>query len=65
MLKNKLIDGIVKEPDGGAHVDPEKAFNAVKSEIKKTLEKLKKLDSDKLIDDRIKKYSEMGVVKER
>ena len=29
MLKNKLIDKIIKEPLGGAHHDPEKVFNNV------------------------------------
>ena len=65
MLKNKLIDGIVKEPIGGAHLDPEKACGAVKVEIKKSIDKLKKLKPEKLIQERIEKYSKMGVVKER
>jgi acetyl-CoA carboxylase carboxyl transferase subunit alpha len=65
MLKNKLIDGIVKEPIGGAHLDPEKAYGAVKVEIKKSIDKLKKLKPEKLIQERIEKYSKMGVVKER
>jgi acetyl-CoA carboxylase carboxyl transferase subunit alpha len=65
MLKNKLIDGIVKEPIGGAHLDPEKAYGAVKVEVKKSIDKLKKLKPEKLIQERIEKYSKMGVVKER
>jgi len=35
MLKNKLIDGIVKEPVGGAHTDHNKTFAIVKKEILK------------------------------
>src|SRR5690554_1583452 len=33
MLENKLIDGIIKEPIGGAHANPEEAFEIVKKEI--------------------------------
>ena len=42
MLSNKLIDGIIKEPLGGAHVNPKEAFQNVKEEIIKQLEKLAK-----------------------
>src|SRR5207253_6605604 len=35
MLKNKLIDGIISEPLGGAHTNPEEAFRLVKEEIVK------------------------------
>jgi len=65
MLKNKLIDGIIKEPLGGAHVDPAKMTEILKKEIIKNLDKLSKLDSDKLISQRIAKYSKMGTVKQR
>ena len=37
MLANKLIDGIIPEPLGGAHNDPETMFKTLKSELKKTL----------------------------
>lgn len=62
MLKNKLIDGIIKEPLGGAHANREEAFEIVKKEIEKHLEKLMAMDPQKRIDARIKKFSAMGVV---
>jgi acetyl-CoA carboxylase carboxyl transferase subunit alpha len=62
MLKNKLIDGIIKEPLGGAHANPEDAFSVVKAEIEKHLAKLIPMDPQKRIDARIKKFSAMGVV---
>lgn len=65
MKKNKLIDGIIKEPLGGAHVDPDKMADILKKEINKQLEKLLKLKPEKLIEKRIEKYSEMGTVKRR
>jgi acetyl-CoA carboxylase carboxyl transferase subunit alpha len=63
MLKNKLIDGIIKEPLGGAHCNPEEMFETVKSEIVKQIQKLKELEPDKLVEKRIQKFSKMGVTK--
>jgi acetyl-CoA carboxylase carboxyl transferase subunit alpha len=62
MLENKLIDGIIKEPIGGAHTDPTKTFEIVKKEILKHLSKLKEIDKDKLVTSRIKKFCDMGTV---
>lgn len=64
MLENKLIDGIIKEPVGGAHANHEEAAQLVKKEILKHLEKLNAVEVDKRIANRIKKFSNMGVVKE-
>ena len=64
MLKNKLVDGVIKEPCGGAHTNPEEMFSIVKKEIKKHLTKLTKEDADKLVDSRIEKFCAMGVVNE-
>lgn len=64
MLKNKLIDGVIKEPSGGAHTNPEEMFATVKKEILKHLTKLTKEDADKLVDKRIEKFCSMGVINE-
>ena len=64
MLENKLIDGVIKEPCGGAHTDPEAMFEIVKNEILKHLPKLKELDKEKLVNKRINKFCAMGVVNE-
>lgn len=64
MLSNKLIDGIIKEPLGGAHTHPEEIFASVKKTILKKLQKLKEMDVDKRIESRINKFSEMGVIDE-
>tara|TARA_R100001143_G_C3361295_1_gene136443 strand:+ start:6349 stop:7308 length:960 start_codon:yes stop_codon:yes gene_type:complete len=61
LLELKIIDGIISEPLGGAHRDFEKSADAVKKQIMKSLKQLKKKKADALIDQRIKKYSEMGV----
>lgn len=64
MLSNKLVDGVIKEPLGGAHVNPDEAYANVKAEILKHLDKLKPQDNQKRIDQRIKKFCAMGVVNE-
>jgi acetyl-CoA carboxylase carboxyl transferase subunit alpha len=65
MLHNKLIDGIIKEPIGGAHVNPPEAFTNVKDELHKQLEKLMKSDPEKRIQKRIAKFCAMGVFEEK
>ena len=60
MLKNKLIDGIIKEPVGGAHTDPEDAAKILKKEIQKNIEELNQLTTTQLINARIEKYASIG-----
>jgi acetyl-CoA carboxylase carboxyl transferase subunit alpha len=62
MLKNKLIDGIVKEPMGGAHSQPEEMFDMLKKEIIKHIDKLSEIEPQDRVKARIKKFSSMGVV---
>jgi acetyl-CoA carboxylase carboxyl transferase subunit alpha len=57
-----LVDGIIPEPLGGAHADPEAMFKQVKKEIKKHLSKLIPMHADKRVERRIRKFSSMGVV---
>ncbi|MFM7765001.1 MAG: acetyl-CoA carboxylase carboxyltransferase subunit alpha, partial [Sphingomonadales bacterium] len=64
MLKNKLVDGIIQEPLGGAHHDPETAYKNVKAAIVKEMKALKALQTDELVKQRIEKFSAMGVVEE-
>jgi len=64
MLKHKLIDGIVEEPLGGAHTNPQKMYGTLKKVILDNIKKLDKTDTDKRIEQRIEKFSKMGVVKE-
>jgi len=61
MLKNKLIDGIIPEPLGGAHTNPNEASDLLKKAIVENLNKLQKLKPEKRIEMRIKKFGEMGV----
>lgn len=60
MLQNKLIDGIIPEPTGGAHTNYHEVFSTVKSELKKHLSKLVKMKPEKRVEARIEKFSSMG-----
>ena len=61
MLSNGLVDGIIKEPVGGAHGNPLEAYENVKEEILLQYNSLKSLNADARITKRIEKYSGMGV----
>jgi acetyl-CoA carboxylase carboxyl transferase subunit alpha len=64
MKKQKLIDGIINEPLGGAHSDREAAYRLVEKAILKAYDELKGLPVNKLIEQRMDKYMQMGVFKE-
>jgi len=59
-LELNVVDGIVLEPAGGAHKDHEKTYEMVKTALSKEITALKKLKTDKLIDQRFKKFRAMG-----
>ena len=63
MKDNGLIDEIIKEPLGGAHRDREAVFESVKKAIEDTFKKLSKLSVEKLIENRMDKYTSYGVYK--
>ena len=64
MLQNKLIDGIIKEPLGGAHTDVKWMAAEVKKAILSHTKELLALDANERIEQRIDKFCAMGVVSE-
>ena len=60
MLSFGLIDGIIEEPLGGAHSDPEAMAEILKKHISETLDSLTPIPADELVTNRINKYSSMG-----
>lgn len=56
----EVIEGIIEEPLGGAHRDPDAAAKAVKEQLLKSLKKLGRLKPETLVRKRIEKYSAMG-----
>ncbi|MFZ4753399.1 MAG: acetyl-CoA carboxylase carboxyltransferase subunit alpha [Chitinophagaceae bacterium] len=55
-----LVDGVIQEPLGGAHAEPEEMAIILKKFIEKTLLELKSIDPEERINQRIAKFSNMG-----
>ena len=64
MKELKIIDGIIKEPPGGAHTNMKSAAKEVKKAILKNFKELDALNVDERIEQRIEKFCKMGVVVE-
>jgi acetyl-CoA carboxylase carboxyl transferase subunit alpha len=64
MLENKLIDGIIREPLGGAHNDVKGMAAEVKRAILENFKELDTIPARDRINQRIEKFSAMGVVEE-
>jgi acetyl-CoA carboxylase carboxyl transferase subunit alpha len=62
MLSYGLIDGIIPEPIGAAHRNTKEAFSIVKLEILKHLNSLKSIPIDQLLEARMKRFVDIGVV---
>jgi acetyl-CoA carboxylase carboxyl transferase subunit alpha len=60
-----IIDKIIPEPAGGAHIDPEQTYKNVDKHIYQALKKLEGMTVDELLDERYKKIRKLGVIEER
>jgi acetyl-CoA carboxylase carboxyl transferase subunit alpha len=60
LLALKIIDGIVPEPPGGAHLNPEAAIASAGVTIRKGIEDLSAASGQQLLDERYLKFREMG-----
>ena len=56
-----LIDEIISEPLGGAHRNPKQTAKNVKEGILRHLSDFDSLDTDAVVEDRYKRFREMGV----
>jgi acetyl-CoA carboxylase carboxyl transferase subunit alpha len=65
LLQLGIIDGIVREPLGGAHFDPQATAQEIKKTIFKTLPELLEKNEVQLVAERYDKYRGMGQVAER
>ena len=61
MQGNGLVDSIIPEPLGGAHLNPNGAIEIVKNVILKTIKELQQISPAERIDQRIEKFGQMGV----
>lgn len=60
MLDFGLVDGVIKEPLGGAHWNYDEAAANLKEYIKPILKELKTIDPEKRVSQRIEKFNKMG-----
>lgn len=60
LMALKIIDKVIKEPPSGAHNNPKAAAELIKKEIVTALEELKDKPVGQLLDERIRKYRQMG-----
>jgi acetyl-CoA carboxylase carboxyl transferase subunit alpha len=64
LLKIGIIDRIVEEPFGGAHRNHDEAASLLKNTLIEELDLMSKVKKEKLLDNRIKKFQDMGFWKE-
>lgn len=64
LMQFNIVDGIIKEPLGGAHNDHKEMGEELKKTIITTLEGLSKFSSKDLKENRYNKYRNLGVVEE-
>ena len=64
LVKMGLVDGVIPEPAGGAHCDPEQAADNILATIEKELQILAKKKKKKLLTSRYEKFRRMGVFEE-
>jgi len=62
LLELGVIDGIVKEPLGGAHSDFDAAAAALKEAIVEAFSELSELSAEQLVEERYQKFARMGSV---
>ncbi|MGA8026248.1 MAG: acetyl-CoA carboxylase carboxyltransferase subunit alpha [Bryobacteraceae bacterium] len=60
LLEMKLIDGIVSEPPGGAHLDPDAAVQALRQTLKQALDELSNRPPEQIMEERYTKFRQMG-----
>lgn len=60
LLEMKLIDGIVPEPPGGAHMNPEAAFESLRVILREALGEMSQLSPQQVMEQRYQKFRQMG-----
>jgi acetyl-CoA carboxylase carboxyl transferase subunit alpha len=65
LLSFGIIDKIIPEPPGGAHIDPEQTFKNVDKHLYQALKKFEGKPVDQLLEERYKKIRRLGVFEER
>jgi acetyl-CoA carboxylase carboxyl transferase subunit alpha len=64
LKKHSIIDEIIPEPLGGAHQNPQQMYSTLKNTLLDELNKIQKINVDKLVRNRREKFYKMGVWEE-
>lgn len=64
LIRYKVIDEIIPEPVGGAHLDPDATGEAVRAALIRQVHDLRKVKPDKLVRRRAEKFAGMGAFTE-
>jgi acetyl-CoA carboxylase carboxyl transferase subunit alpha len=65
LLEMNIIDGIIKEPLGGAHRNPQETAQNIRVAIKRELDISKKLPKSKLVEQHYAKFRSIGIFNEQ
>ncbi len=65
LLELGIIDKIIPEPPGGAHVDFEQTFKNVDKQLSATLKKLEMMDLGEMLGKRYQKFRKIGIFTEK
>jgi acetyl-CoA carboxylase carboxyl transferase subunit alpha len=60
LLQLAMVDGVIPEPGEGAHTDPEKAAEALRTTLRAALEELAGMSPQQCMEDRYRKFRRMG-----
>ena len=58
------MDGVIPEPVGGAHRDPEACARLLKAEILGHLERMAGVSGEDLVEQRLQRFRRLGVYRE-
>jgi len=65
LLELGVIDKIIPEPPGGAHIDYEQTFKNVDKHVSQALKKLEQKPVRELLEERYQKFRKMGIFSEK
>jgi acetyl-CoA carboxylase carboxyl transferase subunit alpha len=60
LLELKLIDGIVPEPAGGAHLNADAAIASLGATLRTAIDELSAISADQILEQRYQKFRQMG-----
>jgi acetyl-CoA carboxylase carboxyl transferase subunit beta len=61
LLRQSVVDEVIREPGGGAHCDPAAAASLLRSALRQVLDDLARLDTGQLLRDRARRFRAFGM----